>query len=126
MNRQRELALAALLTEPTIAKAAEKANVSESTLLRWLNDSAFQAEYAQLRRRAVENAIGRLQGAAGVAVETLVTVARDEAAAFPANVRITAARSILEYSFKGAELLDFEKRLAELEAVAALQGERKP
>jgi hypothetical protein len=49
--RQAEAAIAALLAEPTIEAAARKAGISESTLLRWLQEPAFKAAFRAARRQ---------------------------------------------------------------------------
>ena len=48
------------------------ASVSEKTLSRWLaDDKAFKAEYAAARRKTFEIGMGRVQAAAGRAIDTL-------------------------------------------------------
>jgi hypothetical protein len=42
LDDRAEAAIAGLLTERTHALAAAKAGISEATLARWLQDSAFQ------------------------------------------------------------------------------------
>jgi hypothetical protein len=69
--QREELALAALLTEPSIAAAAKAAGISESTLLRWMQDPTFRDRLRAARRSVVEDAVGRLQQAATLAVDAL-------------------------------------------------------
>ena len=71
LSRKQEQAVAALLSEPTVAAAASSSGVAERTLWRWLQLPAFQAEYRAARRHVVEGAISRLQCATGEAVEAL-------------------------------------------------------
>jgi DNA-binding transcriptional MerR regulator len=104
-------ALAALLGEPTLARAARTAGVSERTLRYWLRKPAFLRAYRQARRQVLEAAVGQLQRAAGRAVRTLVKALATE----KASDRIRAALGILDRGLRGAELLDMEERLAELE-----------
>ncbi len=48
-NRKREVAIAALLSRPTIEEAAQLAGIGEKTLRRWLRDDAdFKAAYREL------------------------------------------------------------------------------
>src|SRR4051794_12460605 len=119
LNRKQEQAVAALLTHPTIAQAAKSIGIGETTLLRWLEDDGFRQAYQSARRECVEAAVGLLQKASGSAVAVLVSVMADTAK--PGSVRISAARSVLDFAFKGAELLDMEVRLAALEEAAAAQ-----
>ena len=112
LSRKQEVAIAALLTEPTMVAAAQDAGVGEVTLWRWLKQEGFTSAYRAARRQAVENAIAQLQVASGKAVETLVDCLEAEGD----SVRLRAAVAILEQSSKGIELLDLEERLAALEA----------
>ena len=59
----REQAILALLSEPTIPKAAARCGVGEKTLRRWLaEDAAFQAEFEMARHATFEAAISRSFG----------------------------------------------------------------
>ena len=49
-ERLEDRALAALLSEPTIAQAATTAGVSESTLLRWLAEPVFKSRCRSVAR----------------------------------------------------------------------------
>jgi hypothetical protein len=98
LTSKQEARIAALLSQPTHVAAAAQAGVSESTLYRWLQVPAFRAAYRQARRELVEAAIGRVQAAAGGAVEALVSVAhkgrRD-------GDRVRAAMAILDHAHRG-------------------------
>jgi hypothetical protein len=111
MKGKAEAVIAALLTEPSHAKAAEKAGISESTLLRWLRKPAFLRVYRRVRRGILEAAIGRLQKAADRAVDALE---RNLTCDHPPS-EIRAATAILEHAGRGLELLDLRERLEELE-----------
>jgi DNA-binding MurR/RpiR family transcriptional regulator len=112
-SQREDAALAALLSELTIAEAATKAGISESTLLRWLRDPTFQGRYREARRQVVEQAIVGLQQAAGDAVTVLSAIAGD--ATQPAGARVSAARTILDQSFRSLELVDLVERIEQLE-----------
>jgi hypothetical protein len=103
LTAKQEAGIAALLSQPTHAAAAAVAGVSESTLYRWLQLPAFRAAYRQARRELVESAVGRVQAAAGQAVETLVNVAhkgrRD-------GDRVRAAVAILDHAHRGLSAAD--------------------
>src|SRR5215213_234919 len=99
-----DAALAALLSEPTIDAAANRCGVSRATLYRWLDDPAFLARYRAARRQVVEHAVSRLQQTASAAVDALETLVGDTAQ--PGAVRVSAAKAILDYAFKGVEMLD--------------------
>lgn len=120
-GRKRSLAIAALLSSPTIAHAAASAGVSESTLTRWLREEGFLTEYRLAQREALSLAIATLQAAAGSAVTVLRAAMLDQSAT-PAS-RVAAARVILEFSFRGAEIADLEERLALIESQLASAGD---
>jgi hypothetical protein len=53
LSRKREQAIAALLTQPTIAAAAKMAGIGERTLRRWLKLPEFASAYDAARREVV-------------------------------------------------------------------------
>lgn len=119
-GRKRSLAIAALLNSPTIAHAAASAGVSESTMTRWLREESFLAEYRLAQREALRQAIATLQAAAGSAVTVLRAAMLDQSAT--AASRVAAARVVLEFSFRGAEMADLEERLEVVESQIAQQS----
>ena len=119
--RREEAAIAGLLSEPTIAGAAAKAGVSESTLVRWLQEPDFKAKHRAARRSVVETAIGRLQQAATEAVDTL---ARNLSCGTPA-VEVGAAKAVLDQAIKAVELIDLAERVEALEQVAEAAAARE-
>jgi hypothetical protein len=116
---KREAAVAALLEEPTVQKAAARAGVGYRTLKQWLaEDREFQELYARARRQLLQHAVGRLQRACGKAVSRLV---RALGAGKDADA-IRAATAILDRAVSGAELLDVLERLEALEVAAKKRG----
>ena len=77
--------------------------MSPATLGRWLKDPTFAADYRRARRAVVQEAVGRLQAATGLAVDTLVAVAgggkRD-------GDRVRVAVALLDHAFRGLDLPD--------------------
>ena len=122
-ERLEDRALAALLSEKTIAQAATKASVSESTLLRWLAEPSFKSRYRDARRQVVELAVTGLQQATGQAVETLVEIIGNIAA--PQAARVSAAKTILDFAVKGVELVDLAERVEALEQASEAAAERE-
>lgn len=106
-------AIAALLSEPTVRKAAEVAKVPERTLYNWLKIPAFAAEYRAARREAVSQAIARTQQHSSAMVSVLIGIAADSKK--PAAARIAAASKALDIAIKSVELEDLAVRLAALE-----------
>lgn len=110
-----ERAIAALLSEPTIELAAKKAGVSSATVYRWLKDAPFAAAYREARRQAVQQAIAHLQQISSAAVRALQDVMSD--ADSPASARVTAAKTILDLTFRAVELEDLTARVEALETL---------
>ncbi len=98
LTGKQESLIAALLTEPTHAAAATKAGVSEATLQRWLLLPDFCGAYRKARRELVEAAVGRIQAATGIAVDTLLAVAKDGE---KDGDRVRAAVALLDHAFRG-------------------------
>ncbi len=120
LSPQQEGAVVALLSDPGLTGAAKAAGVGKATLWRWLQQPAFQAAYRKARREALEHARARLQQASGEAVEALREVMNDPNA--PHASRVSAAKGVLEMSFREAKTEEIEERLAALEARAARKG----
>lgn len=113
VSRKKERAIMAMLTAPTMKQAADQAGIGETTLFRWLKISEFEQAYRQARRQALDQSISRLQQAASHAVSTLQDVMGDETA--PHSSKVSAARAILDISFKAFELDDLGARIETLE-----------
>jgi hypothetical protein len=106
LSRKQEEAISALLTQGTLAEAAEVAGIGQATLRRWLQRDDFQVLYRRARCEAVSQAVAHLQKVSGAAVETMRVIMQDSNK--PASARATAARVILEMAVKAVELEDLE------------------
>lgn len=116
----REAAILALLSEPTIEKAAARAGVSERTLRRWLaSNQSFRAAYEAARRTTYEAGINRVQALTARAVETLEELL--QAKKYPA-VRLGAARTVTEI---GMHQHDAETIMRKLDEIEAAQRQRR-
>ncbi len=109
-------AIAALLTEPTIGKAAGKAGLCEATLYKYLRADAFKAELRARQDETINAATAALSGLAGEAIDTLRAVLRDGEAT-PAQ-KTRAALGILDHVQRLTAFADLEERIAQLEAQA--------
>jgi hypothetical protein len=110
------LLISALLQGKSVAEAAQASGLSDRTVKRRLADPSFVQELRQARQRAIGRAVNVLiesTTTAAVTLRWLATHATQE------HVRLAAARSILEYAFRGLETLDLAER------VAALEGQRE-
>jgi hypothetical protein len=121
LSHKQRKAIAALLTEPTIKAAAEKAGIGERTLHTWLDDPGFRLALNAAEGDAIDAAVRRLVGLFGGAVETLDTLRKSDKTTD--SVRLRASVAILEHLFRARELRDLEVRLAALEE---LIHEKKP
>ena len=111
INRKQDAAIGALMSQPTRSAAAESVGIGEATLRRWLKEPDFLGAYRTARRDALEHCVALLQKTGDDAVEAL----QRSPQATSEGVRLRAACAILDYSMKGAALLDLEARIAALE-----------
>jgi len=119
LNTKQQKALESLLTAPTHEAAAKAAGISTPTLWRYMKEDAFTVAYRVARREAVSLSIAHLQRAGGLAVATLVNVARDTNAT--PGARVAAAKCILDLSMKSIELEDLQVRVEQLEVLSKVK-----
>lgn len=109
----RERAIAALLSEPTIGKAAARTGLSERTLRRWLSDDQpFQAEYEAARHATFQAALSRIPALTVKAVTTLDDLLGD---AMQPSVRLGAARTVAEIGLHQHDAETILRKLTEIE-----------
>ena len=80
-TRQKDAAIIGLMTQPTFEAAAKFAHIDSTTLARWLQDPAFQAQWQEARRQAMGRAMAQIQQASVAAVSTLTEIMADRKAA---------------------------------------------
>jgi hypothetical protein len=115
-GRKKEQAIAALLTQRNIEEAAKATGIAPNTLLKWLKDPEFQADYRKARRDAFGQAVARLQQGTSAAATTLLKTMIDPGT--PASVKVRAAEAIFNHAAKAIEIEDIEARVTELERAA--------
>ena len=108
-------AIAALLSAPSVDKAAEVAGVSKRTLWRWLREDAFKAELIRAEGEAIADATRRLVGLQGAALAVVEETLADRFQ--PSAVRLQAAKLVFDVLMKLRSLNALEERLARLEAL---------
>lgn len=113
MTPNEERALSALLTSKTKLEAAEKAGITDRTMRRYFENPEFCQRYREAFAGVVQDATRRAQQLLEPALSTLQTVMEDEE--IPAQARIAAAKSIIDYSLKLTEQADILEQLRELE-----------
>ena len=85
-----------------------------------MQNAEFYAEYVRRRDDVIQNVCDHMRQEMTNAVSVVAAIMKDEET--PKPVRITAARTVLEYGVKLAELADLIKRVQALED--AQKGER--
>lgn len=108
--------ISALLTSPTLEMAARQCRLSVRQLFERRQDPAFVAKLKRARVEALESTTRFLQSATGTAARVLAEIA--ESPGRPAQVRISAARTILEQAAKFTDIVDVQSRLDALERYA--------
>jgi transposase-like protein len=120
LSLDQQKAVVALLREPTVGKAAESVGVDESTLYRWMREPGFNKEFREARRDSFRHAIGLCNKYAPAAVQALMKILQDPAAAHSAKV--SAASALLKFSRESIELDDLAARIEALEHVTGPQA----
>jgi hypothetical protein len=120
-NRQDD-AIAALLAEGSVDRAAKKIGISERTLYRWLKEPEFKRAYQEAKREGFGQAIGLLQRYASTCVNVLAKIATDSAS--PPQARVTAATNMLRIARDAIELDDLAIRVDALEQAAKAEEKK--
>lgn len=115
MTPNQNKALAALLTCKSRTDAARVCGLSTKTLQGYEKLPEFAEALERGRREALADAAHRMAAGYSDTVDALQAIVQDGAAADPA--RVAAARALLEYGLKFAELTDVNKRLDRLEGM---------
>ena len=119
-RRADETLILALACGATIEKAAQQADVSETTVYRRLKEQAFSHRLQEARADMVRRASSMLTASAMESVKTLLDLQKP---AQPPAVRLGAARSVLEIGIKLRQLVELEQEMAELqEVMVTFQG----
>ena len=114
LSTNQRRALKALLSLSTVRAAAKKAELSETTLYRYLSDDVFKTELRKRQDETVAAVTASLVGQAGEAVSTLRDLLRDPDAS--GAVRCRAALGWLSQMRQSVELADLAERVAALES----------
>ncbi|MCC6322741.1 MAG: hypothetical protein IT438_15035 [Phycisphaerales bacterium] len=123
LTPEQESAIAALLTQPTLAKAAKSADVSDRTLRRWLREPVFRDAFRSARRQMFAQAIALTQHYTPLAVNVLAKVMTDPLSASPSKV--AAAAAMMRFGRESIELDDLVERIEKLEEGQQGDGKRE-
>ena len=115
-GRNKEAAIAALLTHRNIEVSSQGCRHQLTDADRLDEGPQFDQEYREARRGAFRQSVARLQQASGAAVTTLLKIMVDGSA--PASTRLHAADIVLAHTSKAIEIEDVEARGAALERAA--------
>jgi hypothetical protein len=120
-GRQSADSLVALLLAQgkAVTEVAQRTKVAERTIYRRLQEPEFRAEISRLRGAMVEQAVGALADAGTSAVMVLLDLATG---AKSENVRLGAARAVLELGTRLREQNELDDRITVLEAHQARNG----
>jgi HD-like signal output (HDOD) protein len=113
ISDKQELAIAAMLAEPNVRRAAAAAHIGEATLWRWLKDDKFRRAYQDARRRALHQANAQYQSYASEAATVTRELMNDKSQS--GSTRLAAARSITQNALQGFEMEEYDQRLEALE-----------
>lgn len=124
MKDRHEKVIAALLATNTREQAAERLGINSRTIRKYFTDPAFVKEYEKAKGKLFSSATQQIQKSIMPAIHTLRDILESETA--NEQVKVSAARSLLEYGIKLTEMENMYKRLEELEnIVKAYQEEMK-
>lgn len=112
MNPKADLLALAAARGESIAEAARALGIAERTAYRWAGEDDFKARVDDLRRRLVNEAVGRLTAASGEAVAALREML---APGVPPSARVAAARALLTGLIDLQNHVELAQRVAELE-----------
>ena len=111
-----ETIIAALLSCPTLEATAEQCGLSIRQLYDRRQNSDFVRKLKEAQAEALATTTRYLQRASGNAANVLAEIA--ESPGRPAQVRISAARAVLDMAAKYTEAVDVQARLEALERYA--------
>jgi transposase-like protein len=109
---KQEHLLAALMAGSTVADAASRCNVNESTAYRWLKNETFQSTYQAARRAAFNETLLELMSGTAKALKVLRD-AMDNGESYA--VRVRAAQIWIEHALQLHKMEDLDERLSRLE-----------
>lgn len=113
LSIKQEKAIAAILTNPTIAAAATEANLSRETLHKYLGDPAFKARLREYQDAIIKTTTAVLVGLSGESLQVMLDILRDENAS--QSLRLRVATAWLDQRRKSVDLDDLAERVIALE-----------
>lgn len=111
-NPKQEAVALSLASGSTLEGAAKKSSVGVTTIKTWLANPAFARRVQELRAEMTTRAMSKLIDGMSFAASTL----RELLSADSEQVRLSAARSVIELACKLRDTVELEQRVAALEA----------
>lgn len=111
LTNQQLRAIHAILQTTSIKKAAEKARVSEASIYRWKHKPEFKAELDRRRLELFNEGLNLLKLSTKEAALKLLELLKGK----DQSASKWAAREILNFAIRAAEIQDIEQRLERLE-----------
>lgn len=111
-ERQDELIIAALLSNPTVRAAAAACGVCETKIYGRLRSKVFKDKYDTARRELLAQSTAYLQGITGEALQKMYKIMNDSEVA--PQTQLNAANAIASLNLKMTEQTDILAQLAEL------------
>ena len=111
-NRQL-LAIPHLIGSPTLEEGRKRAKVSKATLYKWLKDPRFKEELRRRRNEVARDALDRLKGLVGKAIDKLAELIDSE----KPYIQKAVAEKIIDYTLRSIEIEELEERLERIEEI---------
>lgn len=112
LTHRQEKAVLALMSNPTIAAAAESVGISEKTLRRWMDEPAFQQALRDAKLTAYDHGMAQLQNLVSNAIRVLTEILNDTEAS--ASAKLRAAALVLQAAPRNMEFDDLKAQFIEL------------
>jgi len=113
LGRKREEAIAALITCPSVEKAAQAIDVNAKTLRTWMQMPEFEEAYRQARRDHAAQLSAQFQQECPLALGTLLAVMVDQKARHASRIR--AAICTVQFAVQAGALEELQARVRRLE-----------
>lgn len=113
--------LKAMLEEPTITKAAEKAKIGRNTAYKYLSNPEFQSELNRRRGECINDTVRYLQGKLSLCSETLINIIENPETSN--QVKINAINAVYANCKAMTETAEVIARLEQIEQSISEQGD---
>ena len=108
-----EKIIVALLSNPTVAEAADSLGISPQTIYNKLRNDTFREQYSKARMQVLQEDCFRLQSYVSDAVEAIHEMIVDKCE--KSQIKLNAADALLRHTYRLTELTDIIERIEKLE-----------